>query len=137
MEVPLFLTPTTKVWQMIFLPIWTGDCLELSLLLKVLHRLGSSYINISFVRTRPLPSNGCIIIQRSLFCYSSPAYLLYSLSHPPPTRPLTISFPYHPPPCYSETGKPVDTLNTLRTGLLNCLNARSRGLTFRHRASCI
>ena len=27
-------------------------------------------------------------------------------------------------------------LNTLRTGLLNCLNARSRGLTFRHRASC-
>ena len=23
-------------------------------------------------------------------------------------------------------------LNTLRTGLLNCLNARSRGLTFRH-----
>jgi len=28
-------------------------------------------------------------------------------------------------------------LNTLRTGLLNCLNACSRGLTFRHRASCI
>ena len=28
-------------------------------------------------------------------------------------------------------------LNTLRTGLLNCLNARSRGLTFRHRASFI
>ena len=27
--------------------------------------------------------------------------------------------------------------NTLRTGLLNCLNARSRDLTFRHRASCI
>ena len=27
-------------------------------------------------------------------------------------------------------------INTLRTGLLNCLNARSRGLTFRHRASC-
>ena len=26
---------------------------------------------------------------------------------------------------------------TLRTGLLNCLNARSKGLTFRHRASCI
>jgi len=25
----------------------------------------------------------------------------------------------------------------LRTGLLNCLNARSRGLTFRHRASSI
>ena len=31
----------------------------------------------------------------------------------------------------------VDDFNTLRTGLLNCLNARSRGLTFRHRASCI
>ena len=31
----------------------------------------------------------------------------------------------------------VDRLNTLKTGLLNCLNARSRGLTFRHRASCI
>jgi len=28
-------------------------------------------------------------------------------------------------------------INTLRTGILNCLNARSRGLTFRHRASCI
>ena len=28
-------------------------------------------------------------------------------------------------------------INTLRTGLLNCLNARSRGLTFRQRASCI
>jgi len=28
-------------------------------------------------------------------------------------------------------------LNTLRTGLLNCLNARSRGLAFRHLASCI
>jgi hypothetical protein len=28
-------------------------------------------------------------------------------------------------------------LNTLRTELLNCLNARSRSLTFRHRASCI
>ena len=27
--------------------------------------------------------------------------------------------------------------NTLRTGLFNCLNARSRGLNFRHRASCI
>ena len=31
----------------------------------------------------------------------------------------------------------VHVFNTLRTGLLNCLNARSRGLTFRHRASCI
>ena len=28
------------------------------------------------------------------------------------------------------------TFNTLRTWLLNCLNARSRGLTFRHCASC-
>ena len=27
--------------------------------------------------------------------------------------------------------------NRLRKGLLNCLNARSRGLNFRHRASCI
>ena len=32
---------------------------------------------------------------------------------------------------------PTCFINTLRTGLLNCLNARSRGLTFRHRASCI
>ena len=30
-----------------------------------------------------------------------------------------------------------ENINTLRTWLLNCLNARSRGLTFRHRASCI
>jgi len=28
-------------------------------------------------------------------------------------------------------------IDTLRTGLLNCLNARSRGLNFRHRVSCI
>ena len=28
-------------------------------------------------------------------------------------------------------------IKTLRTGLLNCLNALSRSLTFRHRASCI
>ena len=28
-------------------------------------------------------------------------------------------------------------VNTLRTGLLNCLNARSRCLTFRHRAYCM
>ena len=32
---------------------------------------------------------------------------------------------------------PYHLLNTLRTGLLNCLNARSRGLIFRHRASCL
>jgi len=31
----------------------------------------------------------------------------------------------------------VSTVTTLRTGLLNCLNARYRGLNFRHRASCI
>ena len=37
-----------------------------------------------------------------------------------------------------EFSPPPHTLfNTLRTGLLNCLNARSRGLTFRHRASCM
>ena len=29
------------------------------------------------------------------------------------------------------------SFNTLRTGLLNCLNARSRSLTFKQRASCI
>ena len=58
--------------------------------------------------------------------------------------------PYVEPSCSCVTSiphmhKPLDTvrviccfaLNTLRTGLLNCLNARSRGLTFRHRASCI
>ena len=28
-------------------------------------------------------------------------------------------------------------LNTLKTGILNCLNARSRDLIFRHRAFCI
>ena len=37
----------------------------------------------------------------------------------------------------SKTGVSRLNVNTLRTGLLNCLNARSRGLTFRHRASCI
>ena len=48
--------------------------------------------------------------------------------------------------CTNKTKRNVQTrismitnwsVNTLRTGLLNCLNARSRGLTFRHRASCI
>jgi len=29
------------------------------------------------------------------------------------------------------------SINTLRTRLLNCLNVRSRSLTFRHRAPCI
>jgi len=38
---------------------------------------------------------------------------------------------------YSCNFLSLDVINTLRTGLLNCLNARSRGLTFRHRASCI
>ena len=37
----------------------------------------------------------------------------------------------------SRGGMRLPWLNTLRTGLLNCLNARSRGLTFRHRASCV
>ena len=37
----------------------------------------------------------------------------------------------------SETFPIYFYINTLRTGLLNCLNARSRGLIFRHRASCI
>jgi len=31
----------------------------------------------------------------------------------------------------------TSVLKTLRTGLLNCLNARFWGLNFRHRASCI
>ena len=31
----------------------------------------------------------------------------------------------------------AEGVNTLRTGLLNFLNARSRGLTFRHHASCL
>ena len=38
---------------------------------------------------------------------------------------------------YSKSVATSREVNTLRTGLLNCLNARSRGLTFRHRASCI
>jgi len=33
--------------------------------------------------------------------------------------------------------KVLGRINTLRTGLWICLNARSRGLAFRHRASCI
>ena len=37
--------------------------------------------------------------------------------------------------CCGFVGLP--SVNTLRTGLLNCLNALSRGLTFRHRAFCI
>ena len=39
--------------------------------------------------------------------------------------------------CRENTNILCPYINTLRTGLLNCLNARSRSLTFRHRASCI
>jgi len=39
--------------------------------------------------------------------------------------------------CSPVIGGRSGKINTLRTGLLNCLNARSRGLIFRHRASCI
>ena len=55
--------------------------------------------------------------------------------------------PNHPPvqrvlgALYSQESdwdvKLTSHLNKLRTRILNCLNARSRGLTFRHRASCI
>ena len=38
--------------------------------------------------------------------------------------------------CIREREDNAAILNTLRMGLLNCLNARSRGLNFRHRASC-
>ena len=40
-------------------------------------------------------------------------------------------------PLTGSPSPPQITVNTLRTGLLNCLNARSRGLTFSQRASCI
>ena len=36
-----------------------------------------------------------------------------------------------------DSPPPSVAINTLRMGLLNCLNARSRGLIFRQRASCI
>ena len=52
-------------------------------------------------------------------------------SQGPATRP-------DPDPVHARTSHYLKIhLNILRTGLLNCLNARSRGLTFRHRASCI
>ena len=38
---------------------------------------------------------------------------------------------------WQETSRFLWYLNTSRTGLLNCLNARSRGINFRHRASSI
>ena len=50
-----------------------------------------------------------------------------------PSHLLTLLVPEGRWQCCLHT----EYLNTLRTGLLNCLNARSRGLTFRHRASCI
>ena len=50
----------------------------------------------------------------------------------------TVLFSFSTIPMLTLTVQQLsDSLNTLRTGLLNCLNARSRGLTFRHRASCI
>ena len=46
----------------------------------------------------------------------------------------SVSQALHRVPELPATGTAI---NTLRTGLLNCLNARSRGLTFRHPASYI
>ena len=44
----------------------------------------------------------------------------------------------HPKTYVESTGEWAEhKVNIFRTGLLNYLNARSRGLTFRHRASCI
>ena len=67
------------------------------------------------------------------FPHQSPVYA----SHLPHTsyipRPAHSSRFYHP----NNIGWGVQIINTLRTGLSNSLNARSRGLTFRHRASCI
>ena len=57
--------------------------------------------------------------------------------------PSVCELVFRPVPSYSrcyyctESVHELVYINTLRTGLLNCLNARSRGLTFRHRASCI
>ena len=45
---------------------------------------------------------------------------------------ITVLYPFN-----SLHNVTVCFFNTLRTELLNCLNARSRGLNFRHRASCI
>ena len=49
-------------------------------------------------------------------------------------RTCYVQLLYHQLPAAVFTDQSV---NTFRTGLLNCLNARSQGLTFRHRASCI
>ena len=61
--------------------------------------------------------------------------LLHDLS----TRHLRLNISVDPSRVDVRKGKRVSvkSFNTLRTGLLNCLNARSWGLTFRHRASCI
>ena len=81
-----------------------------------------------------------------LLSYISFLFFKFSLSYFP--------FPFISPPHYSSSALRTQCLginvpfvlhlwwnssniSTLRTGLLNCLNARSRGLTFRHRASCL
>ena len=50
---------------------------------------------------------------------------------------IRVKFKYYNFTFYINKPQPMEKINTLRTGLLNCLNTRSRGLSFRHRASCI
>ena len=86
----------------------------------------------------------------SKFCFltsiSLPFAMFYSHSLPPQRRHSSALFisPRTPfSPSFSRTQYNSNTpctvalFNTLRTGLLNCLNARSRALNFKHRASGI
>ena len=63
--------------------------------------------------------------------------LCLCLPHTPDIPILFTAIPQHIIISLIHCSRYTALLNTLRAGLLNCLNARSQGLTFRHRASCI
>ena len=67
-----------------------------------------------------------------MLCYSTAAFVRVKRSDTRPCTPRWLGKGLELTKCTNHAH-----VNTLRTGLLNCLNARSRGLIFRHRASCI
>ena len=85
------------------------------------------------------------VVHYPIFRYSSENTLQTEVRNPPKymnqcwhfNNAVRTSNPASPHATSSRFVVRILLLNTLRTGLLNCLNARSRGLTFRQCASCI
>ena len=75
------------------------------------------------------------LFKRLTVLYNIPSHSEHNFLDEPPQ--LLLNFHTLATQKFATNSLQCDYFNTLWTGLLNCLNARSRGLTFRHRASCI